>query len=83
MDLAEGHLAALRYIQPSSTDSLETSVAKTQDGVLRAPGKGYSKYSVFNLGTGQGYSVLEMLAAMGKACGRELPYEYVPRREGI
>jgi UDP-glucose 4-epimerase len=35
-----------------------------------------------NLGTGQGYSVLEMLAAYSEACGRRLPHVIVPRRAG-
>jgi UDP-glucose 4-epimerase len=35
-----------------------------------------------NLGTGQGHSVLEVLAAYGRAVGRELPHEVVPRRAG-
>lgn len=35
-----------------------------------------------NLGTGQGYSVLEMVAAMHKASGREIPYQIVERRAG-
>lgn len=35
-----------------------------------------------NLGTGRGYSVLEMAAAFGHACGHELPYRIVPRRAG-
>jgi UDP-glucose 4-epimerase len=35
-----------------------------------------------NLGTGQGHSVLEVLAAYGRAVGRELPYEVAPRRAG-
>jgi UDP-glucose 4-epimerase len=35
-----------------------------------------------NLGTGTAYSVKEMLAAMGKACGHELKYEIAPRRVG-
>lgn len=35
-----------------------------------------------NLGTGKGYSVLEMVAAMKKASGREIPYKIVPRRAG-
>lgn len=35
-----------------------------------------------NLGTGRGYSVLEMLAAFGRACGRELPYRIAARRAG-
>ena len=37
---------------------------------------------IYNLGTGQGYSVLEMLAAFSRACGRELPYVIAPRRAG-
>ena len=35
-----------------------------------------------NLGTGKGYSVLEMLQAFSKACGRDIPYKFVPRRPG-
>ncbi|OIQ72492.1 UDP-glucose 4-epimerase [mine drainage metagenome] len=35
-----------------------------------------------NLGTGQGYSVLDMLNAYSRACGKELPYVVAPRREG-
>jgi UDP-glucose 4-epimerase len=35
-----------------------------------------------NLGTGRGYSVLEMLAAYSDACGRRLPHVIAPRREG-
>jgi UDP-glucose 4-epimerase len=58
VDLADGHLAALRYAH------------------------GRPGMHVFNLGTGRGNSVLEMLAAFGRACGRELPYEVVPRRPG-
>lgn len=37
---------------------------------------------VFNLGTGEGYSVLEMLHAFERACGRELPYKVTERRSG-
>ncbi len=35
-----------------------------------------------NLGTGQGYSVLEMVAALAAASGREIPYQIVDRRPG-
>jgi UDP-glucose 4-epimerase len=38
--------------------------------------------SIFNLGTGTGYSVLEMVAAMKKASGKEIPYKIVDRRPG-
>ena len=38
--------------------------------------------SIYNLGTGRGYSVLEVLHAYEKACGKTLPYEINPRRAG-
>ncbi|WP_276932950.1 UDP-glucose 4-epimerase GalE [Dubosiella newyorkensis] len=37
---------------------------------------------VYNLGTGQGYSVLDVIHAFEKACGHEIPYAIKPRREG-
>ena len=37
---------------------------------------------IYNLGTGNGYSVLEVLHAYEKACGKKLPYVIVPRRPG-
>ncbi|MBM4187722.1 MAG: UDP-glucose 4-epimerase GalE [Gemmatimonadetes bacterium] len=36
----------------------------------------------YNLGTGRGYSVLEMLAAFARAVGRPIPHEIVARRPG-
>jgi len=38
--------------------------------------------NVFNLGTGIGYSVLDIIKAFNKACGKELPYVIDPRRPG-
>ncbi len=35
-----------------------------------------------NLGTGQGYSVLDLARAYGQACGREIPVVFAPRRPG-
>lgn len=35
-----------------------------------------------NLGTGTGYSVLEMVAAFEQACGKSIPYRVEPRRPG-
>ncbi len=37
---------------------------------------------IYNLGTGKGYSVLQVLHAFEKACGKMLPYEIKPRRAG-
>jgi len=51
---------------------------------LLDPGGAYAEGGVLtvNLGTGRGYSVLEMLHAFERAAGRDLPYEIVDRRPG-
>ncbi len=36
----------------------------------------------YNLGTGQGYSVLDVVKAFEKASGKEIPYQIAPRRAG-
>lgn len=46
-------------------------VEATEPGVL-----------IYNLGTGKGYSVLDVVHAFEKACGKEIPYEIKPRRAG-
>jgi UDP-glucose 4-epimerase len=43
---------------------------------------GGSGVAVYNLGTGRGYSVLEMVAAFELASGRKIPYRITARREG-
>jgi UDP-glucose 4-epimerase len=58
VDLAEGHLAALKALS-------------TRPGV-----------NVWNLGTGQGYSVLQVVRAFEAASGRPVPYRLAPRRPG-
>ncbi len=47
------------------------------DRLAAAPG-----VVAYNLGTGQGNSVLEVVAAFGRAAGRAIPYEIVGRRPG-
>lgn len=37
---------------------------------------------IYNLGTGNGYSVLEIVKAFSKACGKDLPYKIEARRPG-
>lgn len=37
---------------------------------------------IYNLGTGNGYSVLEVVKAYAEACGHEIKYEFKPRRAG-
>ncbi len=36
----------------------------------------------YNLGTGRGYSVMELIDAFSRACGKEIPYKLVERRAG-
>ena len=43
---------------------------------------GRTGVEVFNLGTGTGSSVLDVVRAFSAACGRDLPYKICPRREG-
>ncbi len=50
---------------------------KALEKLAQAPG-----LITYNLGTGQGYSVLDMVRAFEKASGRRIAYEIAPRREG-
>lgn len=43
---------------------------------------GLAGATAINLGTGKGYSVLDMVQAASRAVGRELPYVFAPRRPG-
>jgi UDP-glucose 4-epimerase len=58
MDLAQGHVAALAYLED-------------KDRCITA-----------NLGTGRGYSVLEVVRAFEAASGKTIALEFHPRREG-
>lgn len=59
-------------------------LAKAHVAAIRLLEKGNpnGKYDVFNVGTGNGYSVLEAIAAFEKASGQKLNYVVGPRREG-
>ncbi len=56
VDLAKGHLAALRGL--------------------------HAGVEIYNLGSGKGYSVLQLVEAFSKASSRPIPYEIVARRPG-
>ena len=58
LDLAKGHVAAVKYLEKNSG------------------------CEVFNLGTGTGYSVLDMVKAFIKVNGVDVPYKIVDRRPG-
>jgi UDP-glucose 4-epimerase len=57
-DLADGHVAALRYLFDAD------------------------RSLTVNLGTGRGYSVLEVIRAYSQASGRDIGYRVAPRRPG-
>ena len=57
-DLAQGHVAALQYLQ------------------------GQGESFTVNLGTGVGYSVLDVVRAFEAASGKQVPYKIAPRRSG-
>jgi UDP-glucose 4-epimerase len=42
----------------------------------------HAECTAINLGTGVGYSVLDMIHAFGQACGKPVPYRVGPRRAG-
>jgi len=58
VDLAQGHLDALRKIRD------------------------FDQVMTINLGTGNGYSVLDMVKAFEKVSGQKVPYKIAPRRSG-
>ena len=61
VDLAEAHLAALRYLMKNQQKA---------------------NYEIYNLGTGQGYSVLEVIKSFELANNLRLNYEITNRRDG-
>lgn len=42
----------------------------------------HTGWDAINLGTGQGYSVLEIIHAFEAASGKKIPYQFLPRRAG-
>ena len=60
MDIAKGHVAALRQI-----------IEPTFHGV-----------KIYNLGTGKGVTVLEIVKTFEEVTGKKIPYELVDRRPG-
>jgi UDP-glucose 4-epimerase len=71
VDLAKGHLKALKKIQQPRE--------KLREKLRGEKGQGQH---IWNLGTGQGYSVLEVIRAFEQASGKNIPYQIKPRRNG-
>lgn len=69
VDLAKGHIAALEKLEQIQK---EQPVESRKEGFVRE----------WNLGTGHGSTVMEVIKAFSTAVGRDLPYEVVERRAG-
>jgi UDP-glucose 4-epimerase len=61
---------------------LDIAAAHTKALQYTLAGRNESNCEVFNLGTGEGVTVLEMIAAFEKVSGEKLSYERGPRRPG-
>jgi UDP-glucose 4-epimerase len=80
VDLATGHIKALEWmggkIGSGVQDDLDSITGEqTPEGDRRG-------VAVFNLGTGTGSSVLEVITEYGRALGSEIPYKLEERRAG-
>lgn len=71
IDLAKGHLAALDYLE---------NVEQQRAEATESPSSGFCRE--WNLGTGHGSTVFDVIHAFSKAVGRDLPYEVTARRDG-
>jgi UDP-glucose 4-epimerase len=71
MDLAEAHVAAIGRL---FADKIAHSVEQGDPSC--------NNFEVFNIGTGDGYSVLEVIAAFESATGEKVPHIIGPRRNG-
>ena len=74
-DLAAAHVAALKCFTqatPSPSVEMPRSDGGTKDG----------KVYIYNIGTGNGYSVLDMVNAFIRVNGVDVPYRIKPRRPG-
>jgi UDP-glucose 4-epimerase len=71
MDLAEAHVAAInRLFNNTAEHTIENGEPSG------------ANFEIFNIGTGKGYSVLEVIKAFEDATGMKVPHEIGPRRNG-
>lgn len=74
MDLADGHLAALKFLMAAKKEEEEKEEKEEKD---QNP-----LFSIFNLGTGKGKSVKEVVDCVSLTIGKPVPIRYVERRPG-
>lgn len=84
VDLAKGHVKALAAlggsVSGSNQQGSESSGSTSTPSDPKQPSSG--RLCIYNLGSGKGTSVLEMIAAFEAASGKKLPYKIAPRRPG-
>ena len=84
--LEKVHVFGNDYPTPDGTGVRDyihvVDLAKGHAAVLPLFEKGFTGAKVYNLGTGKGYSVLDMIHAFSKAAGKDILYVIDPRRPG-
>lgn len=65
------HVVDLAKGHVKAIEKIETMSSENESGV-----------KIYNLGTGKGYSVLDIVKAFSEACGKEIPYVITGRRAG-
>ncbi|MEX0375466.1 UDP-glucose 4-epimerase GalE [Spiribacter pallidus] len=78
VDLARGHVRALEFLANADVGQTDPSGQSPRGAGDQAP----ANCPVWNLGTGRGYSVREVIAAFEKASGQSIPVQVAPRRPG-
>jgi len=92
-DLAAGHIRALSALTPGGDDksgsrperdgigsTSNNNIGSTANTGINKIGPGRGR--VYNIGTGVGHSVLEVIRAAEQVVGRKIPVEFAGRREG-
>lgn len=85
LDVARGHIAALRPVpaavapEPASSETQTAVDPKISAGVSASPPTGFRAY---NLGSGNGTTVIEAVRSLEAAAGQHIPLEHRGRRAG-
>lgn len=77
-DLAKGHLAALQLLLDTALNPIKKRISFIPDGE-QPP---IDNYRVYNLGSGNGYSVLDVISAFASVANTDIPYQISGPRSG-
>ena len=76
-----GHVVPATILYEHLKDKFQVSLSTDIRG-LKFLNKEMKNFEVFNIGTGKGFSVLEVIAAFEAATGEKVPHSIGPRRSG-